>query len=325
MTHGSKPSRRIGRLRTLIAAGIVVALAACGNSDAFDPDRSVPADLTDEATAVDETILSLDSPSLASASYAGGIPFGNFSQPSSEFGTVFNGGQRNIHPQYLVRELGTIKSRGGKVILKLANGDKYFKDASGNFSLTKWKARVDLYRKVNFGSYINDGTVIGHFLVDEPQDPSNWNGNPISQKTLEEMAQYSKSIWPNMPTIVRTVPDYLSKWNGSYRYLDAAWAQYVAFRWPNTKAFLDDNVAKAKSTGVALVVGMNILKGGRNRGRMTASEVKDYGSTLLSSTYPCAFINWKYDDAYMSGGVLDAMKYLRGKAQNRSLKSCKGG
>ncbi len=57
---------------------------------------------------------------------------------------------------------------------------------------------------------------------------------------------------------------------------------------------------------------------------MSASEVEDYGSALLASTYPCAFINWKYTSTYMNNsGIKSAMSALRRKAESRSTKSCR--
>ena len=89
--------------------------------------------------------------------------------------------------------------------------------------------------------------------------------------------------------------------------------------------FIASNVASAKRQGLGLVVGLNYLRGGVNKSKMTASQVKSWGSTLLSSTYPCAFISWKYDDRYLSSsGIRDAMSYLRNKAENRSARSCRG-
>ena len=82
-----------------------------------------------------------------------------------------------------------------------------YQDAAGHFSLTKWKARIDRYDNVNFDAYVKDGTLIGHYLIDEPNDPANWNGQTISGTTLDEMARYSKQKWPNLPTIVRTVSE----------------------------------------------------------------------------------------------------------------------
>jgi hypothetical protein len=58
---------------------------------------------------------------------------------------------------------------------------------------------------------------------------------------------------------------------------------------------------------------------------MTASEVENWGSALLSSSYPCAFINWEYSsDYYSSSSIRSAMSALRRKAENRSTKSCRG-
>jgi hypothetical protein len=84
-------------------------------------------------------------------------------------------------------------------------------------------------------------------------------------------------------------------------------------------------VSDAQARGLALVVGLNILRGGNpNLTQMTPSEIQNWGSAMLSSSYPCAFISWQYGSYAMSSGVKTAMSYLRKKAQNRSLKSCRG-
>jgi hypothetical protein len=237
---------------------------------------------------------------------------------------LYNGAKLTLKPWELMPTLAAVKARGGRVTLALAGSPATFIDANGHFDLRKWKARVDRFRSKNFSSYIKDGTVIGHYLVDEPNDPSNWNGRMVSQATVEEMARYSKQIWPTLPTIVRTESSYLAKWSGTYRYLDAAWAQYV-HRKGDVGAFLSRNVADAKRKGLALVVGLNILRGGPNLAPMTASQVKTWGSALLRSSYPCAFISWQYDAAYLSSkSIKEAMAVLRRKAQNRTTKTCRG-
>jgi hypothetical protein len=310
MTYTFKLSRRIARLRAPVFAALL-ALTACDGADSFDPGADHG---------------SLVPPSTASASFAGGIPFGTFALPSEKFGSRFNGGQRIIYPDHLVEELAAIKARGGRVAVRLSWGDRYIKDANGDFNLNKWKERVAMYKGVNFSSYIADGTIIGHYLIDEPQDRANWNEKPIPQATLEEMARFSKELWPNMATIVRTWPDYLDDWSGTYRYLDAAWAQYAANRWADPRAFLEENVNKAKARKLALVVGLNLLDGSPSKGEMSAAQVASYGAALLGSTYPCAFISWKYDDGHQAPSAMeDAMDGLRRMAQNRSSKTCWGG
>jgi hypothetical protein len=311
MTYLFKLARRAARLRAPLWLALAIAFAGCSGDSLTSPaDTSPPADGAGVSAG----------PSF-STSYRGGIPFGNFAQPTSDFGDRYNGAMRNITPDKLLSELKAIKDRGGKVVLNLAGAPPRYIDNSGNFSLSMWKASVDRFKGVDFSSYIQDGTVVGNFLIDEPNDPANWDGKAVSESTVEEMAHYSKTRWPDMPTIARARPEYFT---GTYQYLDAAWAQYLS-RYGDPAKFLSENVAKAKNRGLALVVGFNILKG--NDGyKLTASQIESWGSALLADSYPCAFISWKWDDAYMGrSDIGQALQYLSGKAANRSARTCRGG
>ena len=318
MPFGFELFRRSERLRALAASALVLALAGCGATDSLSPGSGSPA-TADQGQPDGSTTLA-EAPSVASASFSGGIPFGTWEQPTGTLGATYNGSMQIISPSLLLRQLAEIKSRGGKVAVKLSLGDRHVKDSDGNFSLSKWKATVDQFKNINFRSYIDDGTIIGHYLMDEPNDPRNWNGRPVSPATLEEMARHSKQIWPTMLTLVRTHPDYL---DGNHRYLDAAWAQYLHRR-GNVNEYIRENVAEAQKRGLALVVGLNILKGGPNGTRMSAQEVESWGSALLSSSYPCAFLMWKYSSDYLGTSAMkSAMASLRRKAENRGTKSCR--
>lgn len=316
MPFALESCRRNARLRPLVFVALLFVVAACGDSDPISPESTADAvtvlPVGDELTGGDEP--------LAAAGFAGGIPLGNFAQPLTEFGPIFNGSHSNVSPNRMLQELQRIKAEGGKVILALSGSPKYYLDGR-YFSLTKWKQRVNRYRGINFSSYINDGTIVGHYLIDEPNDPANWGGRPVSSSTVEEMAKYSKQLWPGMATIVRAEAKHMGS---NHRYLDAAWAQYLHRR-GNVNEYIKDVVADAQRKGLQLIVGLNVLKGGSPNGtRMTASEVEDWGSALLSSSYPCAFINWKYSDDYMSASSMrSAMSALRRKAENRSTKSCR--
>ncbi len=312
MVHRFELPFSAARLRVPAIAVLILAFAGCDSTESFSPESVVaPEAAGPEAAAA---------PELASISFAGGIPIGSFNLPLSEYGSVFNGAHANSSPNKLANELAQIKARGGKVVLALSGSPKYYLDGN-RFSMTKWKARVDRFKNVNFSSYINDGTVIGHYMIDEPNDPANWGGQPVSPSTLEEMAKYSKQLWPNLATIVRVDPKYLAS---NHRYLDAAWAQYLSRR-GDVNNYIRTMVSEAQKKGVQLVVGLNVLKGGSPNGTpMSATELTTFGSALLSSTYPCAFINWKYTSSYMSSsGIRTAMSALRRKAESRSSKSCR--
>ena len=320
MSHSFKLSRRIARLRAPLLASLVFTLA-CDSTDSLDPSSS----LTPEESGVEIVSVAepepIGAPELASASFAGGIPFGMSAQPLSLFNGRFNGAKLTIGPSKLMYELQTIRSRGGRVVIMFAGNPRHYTDGDGNFSLSKWKSRIDLFRSKDIGSYIKDGTITGHYLIDEPNDPRNWNGRTVSPATVEEMAKYSKQIWPDMATIVRARPDYMGY---NHRYLDAAWAAYLS-RWGDVDDFLKKNVAAAQARGLALVVGMNVMKGGTPKGtRMTAKEVESWGSAMLNSSYPCAFLMYEYNSDFLSSsGMGSAMDALRRKAENRSTKSCR--
>jgi hypothetical protein len=311
-------TRRPARSRAALLTALLLTLLAC--------DRPRP--LTEPSVGDDG---STGTPSLSTA-YPGGIPIGLFALPTNKLGSMFDGAVRNarivVETGNLPNELSAIRSRGGKVLLSLAGSPDYYLNSDGTFNFTKWKLRVDMFKSINIGPYITDGTIAGHYIVDEPSDPTNWGGKVIPQSTVEAMAKYSKQIWPGMPTIVRVESTWLAQWSGTYQYLDAAWAQWVT-RKGDPYDFIKRNVADAQKKGLALVAGLNVWRGGENRMPMSASLIKSAGSALLSSSYPCAFMSWEYNSTYNSDylsttAIQDAMKYLRSKAQNRSFKTCKG-
>ena len=338
MPHRFKLSRRKARLRAPIAAALLLGLFACNDADSFSSETNAPAAvdpaapvdpiaLVDDDTPIQEDDVTLLAPpddvtNTASVSFAGGIPMGTYALPTTQFGGTYNGGMRTLGPAQIMSELAAIKNRGGKIILMLAGSEWNYKDADGHFSITKWKQRIDRFRGINFQAYVNDGTIQAHYLIDEPYDPANWNGRPVPGATIEEMAKYSKQLWPNMLTVVRAEP-YMIKWSGRYQALDAAWAQYL-WRKGDINDYLRRNVSEAQNMGLGLVVGLNIRHGGSpNKTAMSPDEIKNWGSVLLSSSYPCAFLSWQWWDYTNTAAVRSAMDVLRNKAENRPMKACK--
>jgi hypothetical protein len=317
MTYLFKLARRTARLRLLPLIVLASALAGCdtdrltGNSE--DP---AAAPTAPEPTAGPLALFS-------TTGFRGGIPFGTYALPTEQYGAVYNGGMKNIWPEYLLDELAEIKSRGGKVILMFAGQEDHYKDAQGHFDLGKWKARIDRYRGINFTSYITDGTIQAHYLIDEPYDPFNWNNEPVPGATLEAMAQYSKSIWPTMLTVVRAQPNEIA-WNGTYRFLDAAWAQYTSSK-GDVNQYIRDNVARAQAMGLGLVVGLNVMKGGANKSRLTAAQIDSWGSALMNNTYACAYLNWEWDPYLQQTDIKAALARLSAKAAERPSRPCSNG
>ena len=313
-----------GRFRALLLVALSFAFGACDGTDHLTnlPDESAPATVAPAAAAP----IAL----FASSSARAGIPFGAMHVPNDNYGGAVTGALRSLDPSTLVANLQAARQAGVRVIVSFVGAANNYQNKNQTFSLDKWKARLNPYKGVDFSSYINDGTIIGHYILDEPHDPSNWGGTVVTPATVDEMARYSKQLWPTMPVIIRGWPDFLKGY--TYHYLDAAWAQYSARKGPIAD-FVRNNVRDAKASGLALVVGLNVLDGGTKasgiRGNssghyaMNGSQLNTWGSALLADDYPCAFITWKWNASYMGrSDVKSAMASLSQKAQQHASSSC---
>jgi hypothetical protein len=309
-----------------------------GATDPTDPTGGQPIwNTEDDPVEEDNGPFDFSAPSvLATApgmsnllNYRGGIPMGITQLPKTLYGR-YTGALSNPGPDQLLNYLEAARRSGTRVMVVMVGNERYFKDGAGHFSFDKWRNLVSRYKRLNLNPYITDGTIMGHRLIDEPHDPANWNGTTVSRQTLDAMAKYSKSIWPGMATLVRSPPTYLKGYR--YSYLDGAWAQYT-LRFGSVSNYLNTNVNYAKSAGLSLVVGMNQLAATKNGGlrgyysgwgSMTATQLKTLGSAMLSSSYPCAFLNWKYDAGYMArSDIKAALSALATKARSKPFKSCR--
>jgi hypothetical protein len=308
-----------------------------------DPTIPAPTDSTvlppTDSTAlppIDSTGLSGTAvPALDLRSKLPGIVFASDNIPLQYFNSVHNGSKYGgtITPSNVLSVLAEARAKGGRILLKLHKGrDSFVKNADGTFSLTKWKALVDGYRSVNLGPYIADGTLVAHFIIDEPHRTAKWGGKIISHATLEAMAQYSKQIWPTWTTITHTQTPWLAKAPFSYRYLDAGWTHYAAGKGELNK-WIAGEIAAAKSKRLGLLMGLNVLMGGNGSSgikgwssgtwAMSASEVRTYGTAVLNQSYACAFFLWAHDlNYYGRSDIKSAMAALSTKAKAHAKTSC---
>ena len=241
----------------------------------------------------------------------------------------FNALVTDAHRPIIIAKLEEARRTNGRVLLSFSGSSGKFTDANG-FNLTKWKQFVDEFRGLDFSPYISDGTLMGNFLMDEPSDPSNWNGHVVSLADIDEMARYSKEIWPELPAIIRAWPDYVEGYN--FRYLDAVWAQYHS-RFGSIDAFIAVNVRLAKASGLALVMGLNAVAGGTDPSMkgyhneklaMTAAQVRQWGDKIMDEPYICAFFMFRFYPEYFGRPDVQAeLDELSQRASSRPLKECR--
>lgn len=337
------------RARPLLLLFLALPLASCGGGDSvlaagapLVPGDSAPTSggdnqPIDSTPPPDPGVPPVDSgmpPTDSVAPPAGahvGIPFGPFGLPAKLYSEEFNATFRALPARFLLGELEAARQAGARVVVRLAGGHSKYLNKKGSFGMEEWKARLEPFRSIDFSSYIEDGTIVGHYILDEPHDRSNWGGKLVSRETIDEMARYSKELWPSMPTIIRGWPAYLKGYE--YKYLDAAWAQY-SDRFGPISTFMSENVRDAKASGLALVVGLNLLDGGtkgsgikgsrKGKYSMSPAQVKSWGNALLSDSYVCAFLSWKYSDAYFArAGIKSALAELSEKAKALPNKGCR--
>src|SRR5215218_2031335 len=277
-------SGRWPMLRNVMSGAFLVFAAACGGNEGLSPSVETPSTTppVDSAGVPVDSSTTTPSDSLAppvdsttppgdttgfgalgavdNRSSLPGIVLASGEMDNQYLNSVHTGSKRGggLTPDNIIPLLNDARARGGRIILKLCMGrDSYVKNPDGTFSLTKWKELVSRFKSVNLTPYINDGTIVGHFLIDEPHRTAKWGGKIIPQSTVEAMALYSKQIWPTMNTFVHTQMAWLASSSVTYTSLDAGWIQYGANKGDVTR-WITGEISGAKSKGLGLVVGLNV-------------------------------------------------------------------
>jgi hypothetical protein len=238
---------------------------------------------------------------------------------------------RTVRPDNVLAVVRAARQEGARVILRMAITG--VTNADGTFNLTKWKAAIDRYGSVDLASFANDGTIAGHVLVQSPQSAKQWGGKGIAYATLDEMARYSRLRWPAIPTVVDAPATWLARNSVDWKHLDAASATYAA-SFGDVASWVAAQASAARGAGIGLLAEMNVLNGGTSasgiRGTisgkyaMSASQLRNWGSTILANSQVCGLVLARYDDTYFGrSDIRDAARDLAVKAGNRGAKSCR--
>jgi hypothetical protein len=257
------------------------------------------------------------------------MALGPAQQAPEGWGPEFSGTVYTAQPGSLYADLEAARRASVRLFVSFTGNEQYLRDANG-FNLTKWKARVDRFRGYDLSSYIADGTINGHFILDEPSDAANWNGHVVPQAQIEEMARYSKQIWPTLPAIIRAYPDFLD--GSQYPSLDAVRVQYHS-RFGDVDAFIDRHLSGARALGLSMVGGLNVIHGGsKNNGMpsyspgkfsMSPTELRQWGARYLTEDL-CGFVLWEHRPDYFSrSDVKAALEELSRVARGRPKRTCR--
>jgi hypothetical protein len=324
----------------LVYAGVSTSSSSGGGSRIAAPPVLTPPTAPNQSGA----------PSFGAQVEKRGIPFGPPKLPEELYGDVFTGTKLTVTPESVVADLNEARSKSMRVFVILVGAQRHYKNPDGTFNIDLWKSLVDEFRAVDLGQFVEDGTIVAHQLVSEAKARNQWSETVIPNNVLDEMARYSKEIWPTMPTVLRTDPSDLEEhaaafgvpWPGwKWRYLDAASARYLV-RKGRVEDFAANEQASARRQRLALVAGLNVLSGGdgssgiasphTGRWAMSPDELRRYGSAMLLRTTACAFEMWRYetpDSAFENyryfrrPDIIEAVAELGAIASRRPSRPCR--
>ena len=187
----------------------------------------------------------------------------------------------------------------------------------GFFDIDKWKAFIDATYALGIEEYIEDGTIVAHYLIDEPTWPGSW-GDTITSDVLDSLGAYSKNYWPTLPCVIRDTPDSLidhaagrnTPWEPDgydWQYVDGCWLQYKDVFGP-VATWRANMVADADTLGMSVVPGINWRDGGSGASGIkqdgtpasywccTPTEVTTFAEALMSGELwdVAAFFMWRF-------------------------------
>ncbi len=217
-------------------------------------------------------------------------------------------------PSTIVRVLATLKRTGRRACPAFAGGrhSQYATVSRGDstWSYAKWQARVDRFKpdaiRRAIMAYADSGTLICHYLIDEPLNYPSWFGHRIPFPLIDSTAAYNDVLFERkLSGYVRDNPTGLTGY--TWRSLDGAWLQWSVSKGSVT-SYLTDQRAAATRAGLGLIMGINIVNGGTrtapcrygagtysNNCELGPLEALAAARVLLAAPEACAFTMWQQD------------------------------
>jgi hypothetical protein len=286
-----------------------------------------------------------------------GIPFGAFNSwdvtTLKPYTNVFTATAGPVNATILLDLIAAARNKHMKLILAMTGGshDNYMSTIDGvyQFDMAKWQARMQTYNtsaiKTAVASAVADGTIIGNFVMDEPNVSGAGDGNtwgPAGTMTkirVDSMCGYAKAIFPALPIGVAHGHNTFEPAN-SYRVCEFLLDQY-AWRKGDVTTYRDDGLALARRDGMSILFSVNLLNGGvpdrdgiwdctgtggmgtyAPNCRMTPQQVRDWG--ILLGSAGCALSMWRYDEAFvLNADNQQAFNDVRSRLATLPGKSCR--
>jgi hypothetical protein len=140
-----------------------------------------------------------------------GQPVGPTVLPESLFASPYTGTYRFLIPDSAAAILDTAWLTGFDLFVNLAGLPDNYRNSDGTFCLSCFMGRLDEYASVGFAPYVASGTLRGHIMFEDADDPAQWGGEPIPLTDIAAAATYSKSLFPSVDVGVGASAAYLDQ------------------------------------------------------------------------------------------------------------------
>lgn len=120
------------------------------------------------------------------------------------------------------RNLAVSRTEGLSVLLALTGNRSSFSDRNGCFDLAMWKGQIDRHDAAFIRDYVDSGTIVGLYAIDEPHD---WPCGP-SIEDIDAACAYALSKWPGLRCGVNAPPAWLRPGLGRLDHLGFILVQY---------------------------------------------------------------------------------------------------
>ncbi len=239
---------------------------------------------------------------------------------------AFTSSNDYVAPSAMISHLSYARARGIHVLLVMTGGSHSRYKTNGVFDMARWKAWMETFNtpavRDAIAAGVQDGTVIGNSVMDEPQQHGNstdpektWGPSGTMNKArVDSMCGYVKSLFPTLP--VGVVHDAtVFQPDRSYQVCEFLVVQYAA-RKGNVASWRDAALAITQRDGMEIIFSLNLLNGGIQSSwpcpvpqtggngtyspncQMTPQQIRDWGTLLAPRG--CAMMSWRYDAAFVA-------------------------
>jgi hypothetical protein len=199
---------------------------------------------------------------------------------------------------YDLAALEATRQHGLKAFIVLTGAHSNYTDAGGCFSLSMWKAALDRRDAASILPYVQDGTIIGLYAVDEPYDWGNSCGPSFVE--LDAACEYAHQQLPGIACGYNAPPAWMAQ-GAPYQHIDYLFTQSNFQRTQDWQTWANNQLADAAWFVGPLYLSINVSEYNASTSQIQAAGV------ALCRSQATGVMMWKWPDRFSEAGMREAM------------------